>query len=196
MTRPTLRFAAVVALGLVVLGLAGWGAYRAFRPAPVTPKDDAPAQDDSLEGRFTSQVRPFLDRYCLSCHGPTKPEAMLDLSRDVTASAAAANLRHWELVRERLIAQEMPPDDAPRQPSAEERATVVAWIGDLRDEETRRIAGDPGRSLARRLSNAEYDNTIRDLTGIDVRPTRTFPVDPANEAGFDNSGESLAMSPA
>src|SRR5262249_24920982 len=38
--------------------------------------------------------------------------------------------------------------------------------------------------------------TIRDLTGVDIRPAREFPVDPANEAGFDNSGESLAMSPA
>ena len=36
----------------------------------------------------------------------------------------------------------------------------------------------------------------RDLTGVDLRPTREFPVDPANEAGFDNSGESLSMSPA
>ena len=50
--------------------------------------------------------------------------------------------------------------------------------------------------LARRLSNAEYDYTIRDLTGVDLRPAREFPVDPANPAGFDNSGESLAMSPA
>ncbi|MBL8294696.1 MAG: DUF1592 domain-containing protein, partial [Bryobacterales bacterium] len=50
--------------------------------------------------------------------------------------------------------------------------------------------------LARRLSNAEYNNTIRDLTGVDMRPTREFPVDPANPAGFDNSGESLSMSPA
>jgi hypothetical protein len=50
--------------------------------------------------------------------------------------------------------------------------------------------------LARRLSNAEYNYTIRDLTGVDLRPTREFPVDPANPAGFDNSGESLTMSPA
>src|SRR5437763_204960 len=50
--------------------------------------------------------------------------------------------------------------------------------------------------LARRLSNAEYDYTIRDLTGIDIRPAREFPVDPANQAGFDNTGESLTMSPA
>ena len=57
-------------------------------------------------------------------------------------------------------------------------------------------AGDPGVVLARRLSNAEYDYSIRDLTGVDIRPTREFPVDPANTAGFDNSGESLTMSPA
>jgi hypothetical protein len=31
---------------------------------------------------------------------------------------------------------------------------------------------------------------------VDIRPTKEFPVDPANQAGFDNSGESLAMSPA
>ncbi len=50
--------------------------------------------------------------------------------------------------------------------------------------------------LARRLSNAEYNYTIRDLTGVDMQPTREFPVDPANPSGFDNSGESLTMSPA
>ena len=49
--------------------------------------------------------------------------------------------------------------------------------------------------LARRLSNAEYNYTIRDLTGHDLQITRQFPVDPANPAGFDNSGESLTMSP-
>jgi len=50
--------------------------------------------------------------------------------------------------------------------------------------------------LARRLSHAEYDYTIHDLTGADIRPPREFPVDPANQAGFANPGESLSMSPA
>ena len=81
-------------------------------------------------------------------------------------------------------------------PTAGARQAVVAWIGALRNEQARKNAGDPGPVLARRLSNAEYDYTIRDLTGVDIRPTREFPVDPANEAGFDNSAESLAMSPA
>ncbi|HEU4752197.1 MAG TPA: DUF1587 domain-containing protein, partial [Armatimonadota bacterium] len=73
---------------------------------------------------------------------------------------------------------------------------VLAWIADVRRFEAERNAGDPGLVLARRLSNAEYDNTIRDLTGFDLRPTREFPVDPANQEGFDNSGESLTVSPA
>ena len=90
----------------------------------------------------------------------------------------------------------MPPEKAKRQPTAEAREAVIAWIGAVRKREAKRNAGDPGPVPARRLSNAEYDYTIRDLTGVDIRPTREFPVDPANEAGFDNSAESLAMSPA
>ena len=57
-------------------------------------------------------------------------------------------------------------------------------------------ATEPGTVLARRLSNAEFNYTIRDLTGVDIEPTREFPVDPSNTEGFDNSGESLVMSPA
>src|SRR6185295_18687862 len=83
-----------------------------------------------------------------------------------------------------------------RQPRDGERDGAIAWLKDLGDREAARNAGDPGIVLARRLSNAEFDYTIRDLTGVDIRPTREFPVDPANEAGFDNTGESLAMSEA
>src|SRR5262249_42889959 len=81
-----------------------------------------------------------------------------------------------------------PPDDA--------RQAVIAWIRTVRATEARKNGGDPGPGLARRLSNSEYNYTIRDLTGVDIRPTREFPVDPANTEAFDNSGESLAMSPA
>src|SRR5205085_6313082 len=79
---------------------------------------------------------------------------------------------------------------------APERQAVMDWVRAMRSSEARKHAGDPGPVLARRLSNAEYNYTIRDLTGVDIRPTREFPVDPANPAGFDNSGESLSMSPA
>ena len=69
----------------------------------------------------------------------------------------------------------MPPEEAKHQPTAEERQAVVDWIRALRKSIAEAHAGDPGEVLARRLSNAEYDYTIRDLTGVDIRPTKNFP---------------------
>ena len=158
--------------------------------------EPAVPQEDGLEARFTSTVRPFVEAHCLGCHGKDKPKGDLDLSAFTTLETVVKGHRQWATVAEALRAQEMPPAKAKRQPTAEARAQVVEWIEQMRKHEARRHAGDPGPVLARRLSNAEYDYTIRDLLGQDLRPTREFPVDPANEAGFDNSGESLAMSPA
>ncbi len=149
-----------------------------------------------LEGRFTNSVRPFLETYCLTCHGPEKPKADLDLSPYSTRDAIVRDHLRWELVLEKLQAAEMPPEKAKRHPSSELRQSIIDWIQDTRRYEGAKNAGDPGPVPARRLSNAEYDYTIRDLTGVDIRPTKEFPIDPANQAGFDNSGESLAMSPA
>ena len=162
----------------------------------VTALPNKPAAAPTLEQRFARDVLPFVNSHCLSCHGTETQEGKLDLSGDATVAAVVKNHGIWDLVLERLEAGEMPPQKAPRQPSPNERRLVSEWIKEFRDREARRHAGDPGPVLARRLSNAEFDNTIRDLTGVDIRPTREFPVDPANEAGFDNSGESLTMSPA
>jgi len=151
--------------------------------------------DQSLERRFADDVQPFLKSYCLSCHGEKRQEAKLDFRGFSSLPAVVKNYRVWETVFERLDAEEMPPAKAQKQPTAHERRKVIQWIEAVGDDIVRRNAGDPGSVPGRRLSNAEFDYTIRDLTEVDIRPTREFPVDPANEAGFDNSGESLTMSP-
>jgi hypothetical protein len=151
---------------------------------------------DELEPRFATEVRPFVENYCVDCHDAETKKAELDLSAFTSVDAVVRAPAHWELVLERLRQGDMPPKKAKAQPSTEARRKVVAWIETLREREAQKHAGDPGPVLPRRLSNAEYNYTIRDLTGMDLRPTRAFPVDPANQAGFDNSGESLAMSPA
>jgi hypothetical protein len=158
------------------------------------PPATAPASN--LEQRFTGSVRPFLDAYCVGCHGGATPAAQLDLRKYATALDVVADYPHWALVLDKLKEGQMPPPQARTQPPAATRQQVIDWIEALRRSEAKRNAGDPGVVLPRRLSNAEYNNTIRDLTGVDLRPAREFPVDPANPAGFDNSGESLAMSPA
>ena len=160
------------------------------------PAAAAEPDEPALAHRYEAVVQPFLKNHCLSCHGPLKREGKLDLSVYSSLKAVVKNPQVWDLVLERLEAEEMPPEKAPRQPLPHERRAVMDWIAEVHEYEARRNAGDPGAVLARRLSNAEFDFTIRDLTGVDIRPTREFPVDPANEAGFDNSGESLTMSPA
>jgi mono/diheme cytochrome c family protein len=149
-----------------------------------------------LDRRFSKEVQPFLKTYCLDCHGQEKQEGKLNLAGYDSLSAVVKNQQLWELVLERLRGKEMPPEDAPRIPQDAERRAAIDWMEAMRADEAQRNAGDPGPVLARRLSNAELDYTIRDLTGVDIRPTKEFPIDPANEAGFDNSGESLSMSPA
>jgi len=147
-----------------------------------------------LADEFSQTVRPFLETYCISCHGGGQPAAQMDLSGFTSMNGLMEDGRRWNQLLERLEAEDMPPEGAPH-PSAQERRAAVDWFRAVREQEMRRNAGDPGVVLARRLSNSEYNYTIRDLTGVDIRPTREFPVDPANTAGFDNSGETLMMSP-
>ncbi len=145
---------------------------------------------------FEAKVRPFLKTYCLACHTGEKAKGDLDLSIFENLDQITKDLRPWQAVLEQLDTARMPPQKAKQHPPAPERQEIVAWLRALRADVAKRNAGDPGPVPPRRLSNAEYDNTIRDLTGVDIRPAREFPVDPANESGFDNSAESLAMSPA
>ena len=136
-----------------------------------------------------------MTKYCGGCHSGATPAAQFDVTAYTTLEAVNRDYPHWARVQERLKAKEMPPKPLP-QPPDDVRQSVIDWIQSVRAENIRKNAGDPGLVLARRLSNAEYNYTIRDLTGQDLKPTREFPVDPANPEGFDNSGESLTMSSA
>jgi Protein of unknown function (DUF1587) len=147
----------------------------------------------ALDRQFEQIVRPFVTKYCIGCHSGQMPAAQFDLKDYTTMKMVIRDYPRWALVLEKLAAKEMPPKPVP-PPPAEASQHVIDWIQAVRAEEVRKNAGDPGPVLARRLSNAEYNYTVRDLTGQDMQPTREFPVDPANPAGFDNSGESLTMS--
>ncbi len=159
----------------------------ALAPAPV---------EADFDRSFKGMVQPFVENYCVTCHSGDKPAAGLDFAAYPSLDSVVGDIRRWNLIGARIKSAEMPPKDSETLPGPEERKSIIAWITALNAAEAKRHAGDPGSVLARRLSNAEYDYTIHDLTGVDLHPTKEFPVDPANEAGFDNTGESLAMSPA
>jgi hypothetical protein len=182
----------LVAVALGLPGLRATGAEPNTQPHTTAPAPTA----RELEQALTDTVRPFMASFCTGCHGPGKKKADVDLSPYTKVATVVRDQGVWEGVLDKIASKQMPPENAAEQPTPEARQKVIAWIEAVRWSEARRTAGDPGPVLARRLSNAEYNYTVRDLTGVDIRPTREFPVDPANPAGFDNSSESLAMSPA
>jgi hypothetical protein len=152
--------------------------------------------DDGPDADYAKNVRPLIDKYCVSCHSARVHKGGLDLERFANVAGLCKHLKVGEQMIEMLTAGDMPPADKP-QPTADERKTLIAWLRGFLDAEARARAGDPGRVPLRRLSNAEYDYTIRDLTGIDLRPPRQFPADGAGGEGFANAAEALTdISPA
>jgi hypothetical protein len=144
---------------------------------------------------FGDKVAPFMKAYCFKCHNQKTAEGLLNLTRYTSSALIAKDFRQWEHVITFLKEEKMPPKSA-RQPTVAERAEFLAAVEKLLLIEARKLADDPGAAAPRRLSNAEYNYTIRDLTGFDIRPTATFPVDPASGEGFTNTSEALVMSPS
>ena len=159
------------------------------------PGDSGRDEADRLQNDFAETVVPFVKTHCVSCHGHQRREAGLNLAGDTTVDRAAARFATWRAVRRRMALREMPPAGGHPPPDAARKA-VIDVIDRLHVVQTGVGAGEPGIVAARRLNAAEYNYTIFDLTGADIRPARDFPVDPANRNGFANTSESLVMSPA
>jgi hypothetical protein len=156
----------------------------------------ASAQSPELTTRFSREVQPILKQYCLGCHSTEKHKGDLDLERFTSAPEVLRHTKIWQGVVEQLGLGEMPPKEKP-QPTALERERLLSWIDLALDEAARARAGDPGPVVLRRLNNAEYTYTVRDLTGVaNLSPAREFPADSAAGEGFMNTGNALVMSPA
>ena len=155
---------------------------------------DEPASFDTLAKEYERAVRPLLVRFCFECHSSDQKEGDVDLERFATLTEARRETKVWLKVIEMLGNGEMPPEDA-AQPSPQQRKELHAWVERYLDAEALAGAGDPGPVVLRRLTNAEYTYTIRDLTGVALNPTREFPTEGAAGEGFTNTGNSLVMSP-
>ena len=182
LSRRTANCVPIVILGLILLGVG-------------STQHPAPAADPAGDV-YTKSVRPLVAKYCFECHQGNTAEADLDLSRFATHADVKKATKTWQKVGEMVDGGQMPPKDA-KQPTADERKTLQSWVRGHLKSEAKAHAGDPGKVTLRRLSNAEYTYTLRDLTGVPtLDPAKEFPVDGAAGEGFTNSGDALVMSPA
>ena len=151
------------------------------------------AQDTGNQDAYQQRVVPLLEQYCVGCHNGEITEAGIDLDRFADQAAAIQDSRTWLRVRDVVEGRVMPPVDEP-QPSASEVERIVAWV----ENDCLIAAGGPETSVPpvviRRLNRQEYDNTIRDLLGLDLHLADAFPPDDIG-FGFDNVGSALNISP-
>jgi hypothetical protein len=145
---------------------------------------------------YQDKIEPFAKKYCHTCHNKKTAKGELDLTRFAKDGDVTSDFRRWISVIEFVRKGVMPPSDHKNQPTLEERDAVVGAVEAILLVEAKKHAGDPGVVLPRRLSNTEYDLSIRDLTGVVIQATKEFPVDPAGGEGFNNTGEVLAMTPS
>ena len=175
----------------------GTGRLAPCRSLPVSrSRLRLPMVQTTSRKRMPNRSSRCSSKTCGKCHGKMPTDNDLDLTSFGSAQAILAQPKMLSDVAERLRGGDMPPKDAP-QPSQAEREQLLGWITAALDAEAAARAGDPGPVTLRRLSNTEYDNAIRDLTGVDMRPTqaREFPVDSVGGEGFANVGDAMPVTP-
>ena len=165
-----------------------WGAGTSIAALALFAAPEASNDSDT----FTKSVQPVLKKNCYACHNQSLKTADLNLVFKTTPNVAD-DPEKWEKVSTRMMNGTMPPKGMPRPPQSDIE-TVTSWIREQVAHVEASAKPDPGRVTARRLNRAEYNNTIRDLVGVDFRPADDFPQDDSGY-GFDNIGDVLSLSP-
>ena len=157
---------------------------------------------DTNEPISFERMRPLLKTYCIECHSTNKKKAGLDLEKFETTQDALAHFELWEQVGEHLRTKAMPPPKK-KQPTESERQQLLAWVkhvaqsqvdySKLPREELEPLLA--GAVMNRRLSRMEYNNTVRDLFGVDLHPGDLLPSEGGGGEGFDNAGATLFTTP-
>ncbi len=142
---------------------------------------------------FATQVRPLLEKYCVECHGPKTNKADVDFSR-LKAELDLERAPDLVLgVMKEVRAGTMPPAKSP-QPTEAERRLLSDWFAQTMEAMDAKLPRQPGPAVLRRLNRGEYNGTIRDLTGLDLRLADDFPTDDTAH-GFDNVSAALTLPP-
>ena len=184
---PTMRMRFTFFLAVFVAALAGY--YVNSRTDEAVAKEPAVTKSDAVE----KIIVPFVNKHCVQCHGPKKKSAGLTLHTYTDEKSILKDRKKWHEVVRMVHSGEMPEAKQPR-PDLKDTDAFLKAINDIFIAADTNGKRDPGRVTMRRLNRAEYNNTIRDLVGVDFKPADDFPADDVGH-GFDNIGDVLQISP-
>ena len=154
------------------------------------------AQESPVAGgksHFQISITPFLQKHCVACHSGDEPEAGIGFDRYSASANVQTEYDLWEKAVRLISDRQMPPPEE-SQPTADELVAIATAIQTELATFDCTAERHPGRVTLRRLNKAEYNNTIRDLIGLDLRLADDFPSDDVGN-GFDNIGDVLSVPP-
>lgn len=135
----------------------------------------------------------FLKSHCYECHDSQSKQGDLDLSTFKFDDASRENFERWVKIHDRIESGEMPPREQPRPAPADKNAAINVLKQSLIKAERARL-DDGGRTGVRRMTRAEYENTVRDLLQMSGIPLQgELPVD-GSAHGFDKNSDALDIS--
>jgi hypothetical protein len=115
------------------------------------------------------EFRGFLEAHCLECHDREMKKGDLDLSSFTDEAAVMRDRGVWRSVLEKVESYQMPPPKRKSQPTEAERQEILTWIMDIAARPDADLGVvDPGKPALRRLTRLEYNNSIRDLLGLQM----------------------------
>ncbi len=129
------------------------------------PADDADFAALQAEAKksFKEVVTPFVDTYCTRCHGQDRQKGGINFGPALKNPGETASTKRWKQAVAIVKSHDMPPEDAKKQPTDEERQNFLNGIARLKFLSSK----DPGPFVIRRLTKKEYGNTLHDLYGVD-----------------------------
>jgi hypothetical protein len=163
---------------LLALALSSGAPCRAETGGDLT--DETALRADARKG-FKGKVDPFVNKYCVKCHG-SRAKAGINLQSALKNPNGESAALHWKKAAANVKVHDMPPEDASKFPSDEERRQFIHSVGKIKYLASR----DPGPFVIRRLTKTEYANTLRDLYGVDDSIADSLPEEVVGE-GFLNS---------
>ena len=146
------------------------------------------APDTLAAPRTSESFRSLLESHCFNCHNGEKTKGKINLAAMVRNDAFGKDFKSWDLVMAMLRDNEMPPEEEP-QPTPAQRQVMIETIRREVDRSKQAHAGDPGPVVLRRLTSAEFNYAIEDLTGLDLQLDRLIASDAVGGEGFSNVGE-------
>ncbi|MCX6602508.1 MAG: DUF1587 domain-containing protein, partial [Acidobacteria bacterium] len=144
---------------------------------------------------FQEVVQPFLNQYCVTCHGPKVAMAHRRFDKLDADLTSGDTQQHWKEIIDRLNLGAMPPAGA-KQPANDQRQKVIEYLTTRLKSAVTIARAKGAATVLRRMNRFEYDRTVRDLLslqGLLADPTDAFPPDAAEE-GFTNIGSALITS--